>query len=259
MIVEEYVLDQADYTWGDSRRPERIGKGFLLRVFGDAPGRPSYTLSTQPEGFVNPAHFHNKPQFQVIWNGSVRFPTHELASIAVHYTDASFPYGPFVVGSNLLLGVYRPRIANQIYMSDREGRRQRNPYGREFSGAADPRQFFGQSSDGAWERAVDAQRLVLIDAGQCGPGAELVRYEPGALVHRAPAPFGEFVVVADGEAHLGAARLGRYSARWTRGDTASELLHAGPDGLTVLALTYDAAAEPFYTDDAVMAAGRPAP
>lgn len=250
MSTEEYVLDQADYEWGDSRRPERIGKGFLLRIFGDGPGRPSYTLSTQPEGFVNPAHFHNKPQFQVIWGGSVAFPTHELASIAVHYSDASFPYGPFVVGPDLLLGVYRPRMANQIYMSDREGRKQRNPYGREFYGARADRQFFGQSSDDGWESDGDVQRSVLISTDECGPGAELVRYPPGAVVERPAAPYGEFVIVADGGAEIDGRPLDKYSARWIRGDGASAPMIAGAGGLTTLALTYDSAAEPFYLDEA---------
>jgi hypothetical protein len=249
MTVEELVWDEADYGWGDSRRPERIGKGFLLRTFGDAPGRPSYTLSTQPEGFVNPAHFHNKPQFQVIWGGSVKFPTHELRPIAVHYSDASFPYGPFTVGADLLLGVYRPRIANQIYMSDRVGRRQRNPYGREFYGAGSEREFFGQSDDEGWEPFGDARRLRLINSEECGPGAELVRFAPAAVVDRPPAPYGEFQVVAEGSADVDGRSLARYSARWIRGERAPSRMLAGPDGLTLLTLTYDAAADPFYDDD----------
>jgi hypothetical protein len=247
MSVEECVLDQADYPWGDSRRPERIGKGFLLRVFGDGPGRPSYTLSTQPEGFVNPAHFHNKPQFQVIWGGSVRFPTHELRPIAVHYSDASLPYGPFTVGADFVLGVYRPRMANQIYMSDREGRRQRNPYGREFYGSE--RDLDPEADSSGWEQFGYARRLRLINSDDCGPGAELVRYPAGAAVERAPAPHGEFQVVADGTADVDGRSLAKFSARWVRGGRPSSPIVAGSGGLTLLALTYDSAADSFYEDD----------
>jgi hypothetical protein len=255
MALEEYLLDEADYEWGDSRRPERIGKGFLLRIFGDGPGRPSCTLSTQPEGFENPAHFHNKPQFQVIWNGSVRFPTHALRPIAVHYSDASFPYGPFRVGANLLLGVYRPRMANQVYMSDREGRKQRNPYGREFYGQSAEREFFGESGPVAWEPFCEGERKVLISAAECGPGAELLRYPAGASVSRPAAPHGEFQVVADGLAAIGRRLVGQYSARWTRGDEVASPLEAGPGGLTLLTLTYDGATDSFYEEEPAVSLG----
>jgi hypothetical protein len=248
VATEELVLNEADFEWGDSRRPERIGKGFLLRIFGDGPGRPSYTLSTQPEGFVNPAHFHNKPQFQVIWGGSVAFPTHELRPIAVHYSDASFPYGPFVVGPEFILGVYRPRIANQIYMSDRERRRERNPYGREFYGAGDEREFFGQADDDAWIRDGEISRLCLIDRAECGPGAELTRYPAGAVVDRDVAPFGEFQVVADGTAQIDGRSLAKYSARWVRGGPAATTMTAGASGLMLLTMTYDETAAAVYDD-----------
>jgi hypothetical protein len=244
--IEEYLLDEAEYEWEDSRRPERVGKGFLIRVFGDAPGRPSYTLSTQPEGFVNPAHFHNKPQFQVIWDGSVEFPTHALAPIAVHYTDASFPYGPFNVGPDLLLGVYRPRPANQIYMSDRERRKERNPYGREFLGTGNERELYGQSDTAAWKQADDVERCILIDPAAGGPGAELSRYRPGTAIERPAAPYGEFVIVADGSAVVDGRTVGKYSARWSRGDEPSSAMVAGAAGVTLLVLTYDDAAAPFY-------------
>lgn len=251
MALEEYLLDEADYEWGESRRPERIGQGFLLRIFGDGPRRPSYTLSTQPEGFENPAHFHNKPQFQVIWGGSVRFPAHTLRPIAVHYSDASFPYGPFHVGPNLLLGVYRPRMANQVYMSDREGRKQRNPYGREFYGQSADREFFGESERVAWDSFGPGGRKVLISAAECGPGAELLRYPAGASASRPAAPHGEFQVVAEGSAEIDSRLVGQYSARWTRGQEIASPLVAGPNGLTLLTLTYDEATDPFYDEEPV--------
>src|SRR5580658_11252126 len=129
MPVHEYVMDEKLVDW---KVLERETPGFALKRLGDGfDGRPYATIAMQPEGYENPAHFHGEAQFEVLLEGSVDFPQHPLTRIAIHYSDANSPYGPFLIGRNFKHVVVRKRATDQVYMSDREGRKRRNPYGRD--------------------------------------------------------------------------------------------------------------------------------
>jgi hypothetical protein len=58
-------------------------------------------------------------------------------------------------------------------------------------------------------------------------------------------------VVAEGSAEIDSRLVGQYSARWTRGQEIAPPLVAGPNGLTLLTLTYDEATDPFYDEEPV--------
>lgn len=57
---------------------------------------PMALLVEKEAGAVVHPHFHQADQYQVIVQGSGRLGIHDVASVAVHYTDAYSAYGPIV-------------------------------------------------------------------------------------------------------------------------------------------------------------------
>ena len=55
----------------------------------------AFLVEKQAAAVVHP-HFHQADQFQVVVQGSGRLGVHDVASVAVHYTDAYSAYGPIV-------------------------------------------------------------------------------------------------------------------------------------------------------------------
>jgi hypothetical protein len=239
-VVERILIEPAE--WVETRRPQRQGQGFFVKSLADGQdGGTRATLSVQPAGFVNPAHFHDSNQFQVVLEGSVEFPVHAMTAPAVHYSDCGTPYGPFVIGPEFKMAVLRTRKAKQIYMSDREGRRLRNPLGRE---------IFGSAADVEWQPApgqpAGVERKDLFAAhGEDGPRAELLRCPAGSRLTGRPAPHGQYHVVLDGTIVLAEDEVARsvelapYSMRYSAGEDGPREFVAGPQGATVLVLAFD--------------------
>ena len=61
---------------------------------------PMAFLVEKEAGAVVHPHFHQADQYQVIVQGSGRLGTHDIASIAVHYTDAYSAYGPIIASDD---------------------------------------------------------------------------------------------------------------------------------------------------------------
>jgi hypothetical protein len=59
----------------------------------------AFLVEKQAGAVVHP-HFHQADQFQVVVQGSGRLGTHDIASVAVHYTDAYSAYGPIVAAGD---------------------------------------------------------------------------------------------------------------------------------------------------------------
>jgi hypothetical protein len=55
----------------------------------------AFLVEKEAAAVVHP-HFHQADQYQVVVQGSGRLGTHDIASVAVHYTDAYSAYGPIV-------------------------------------------------------------------------------------------------------------------------------------------------------------------
>lgn len=55
----------------------------------------AFLVEKEPGAVVHP-HFHQADQYQVIVQGTGRLGIHDVASVAVHYTDAYSAYGPIV-------------------------------------------------------------------------------------------------------------------------------------------------------------------
>ena len=55
----------------------------------------AFLVEKEAAAVVHP-HFHSADQYQVVVQGSGRLGIHDIASVAVHYTDAYSAYGPIV-------------------------------------------------------------------------------------------------------------------------------------------------------------------
>ncbi len=55
----------------------------------------AFLVEKQGAAVVHP-HFHQADQYQVVVQGSGRLGVHDIASVAVHYTDAYSAYGPII-------------------------------------------------------------------------------------------------------------------------------------------------------------------
>src|SRR4051794_27759344 len=55
----------------------------------------AFLVEKEAAAVVHP-HFHQADQYQVVVQGSGRLGLHDVASVAVHYTDAYSAYGPIV-------------------------------------------------------------------------------------------------------------------------------------------------------------------
>src|SRR5690348_15044917 len=55
----------------------------------------AFLVEKEPHAVVKP-HFHQADQYQVVVQGGGRLGTHDVGSVAVHYTDAWSAYGPIV-------------------------------------------------------------------------------------------------------------------------------------------------------------------
>lgn len=55
----------------------------------------AFLVEKEAAAVVHP-HFHQADQYQVVVQGSGRLGLHDIASVAVHYTDAYSAYGPIV-------------------------------------------------------------------------------------------------------------------------------------------------------------------
>ncbi len=55
----------------------------------------AFLVEKDPHAVVKP-HFHQADQYQVVVQGGGRLGTHDVGTVAVHYTDAWSAYGPIV-------------------------------------------------------------------------------------------------------------------------------------------------------------------
>ncbi len=239
MAIQQYVLDAAAMDWQDH-------KDGVRKMLGVGPaGGPFAGITKPPEGQQPPAHFHDIAQFQVSLEGLITFPGHPLEPIGVYYSDPYVAYGPFVVGPNHLRGLFRPEASGHsvkggiVWMSDREGRKSRNPQGRE---------FFGQSQEVQWEElqgelAGHRRKDLFGNAGQEGPKAEVWECPPNASLPREATQFGEFLVLFNGSARFEGREVKPQFIRYVVGDEAPGPIASGPEGATWLILTFDQAAE----------------
>ena len=228
----EYFMDEPHTAWTANPRPDR--RGYFQKNLADGDQkRPFAIIARQPEGAVNHPHLHTEGQFQVLLEGAMSFPGKRLAPVAVHYSDANVPYGPFVGEGGLKLAVLRRgRQGDIYYMQDAEGRRRRDPGGRE---------FYGHGGLTDLKETHGAKRTALFGDGAEGPRAEIWRYGGAQTLERTPAPFGRFHILLEGLVRAGDLPLEPYSVFFECGDDWSTTLTAGEGGATLVSLTFGTA------------------
>jgi len=59
----------------------------------------AFLVEKEPHAVVKP-HFHQADQYQVVVQGGGRLGTHDVETVAVHYTDAWSAYGPIVAAAD---------------------------------------------------------------------------------------------------------------------------------------------------------------
>lgn len=231
-MLDEYVVEPAAIPW---RQGQVAGIAFKCQVLlSGTDGGPEalrFRFDPCPSVF---AHMHLTSQFQLLLHGRMDFPksTMRLRSIAVHYTDHNFPYGPFAVADDHDILVLHPKRGGLISMADRDARRQINLKGRHLYGAA---------ADTDWIHMPgfeDLRSKPLISSAS-GPHAVMVECPPRAVVKLPSAPYGRYEVVLAGSASVSGHALLAPGLRYGRDDSQLVSVEAGPDGVTLMLLAFD--------------------
>jgi hypothetical protein len=231
-VEERYIVDPSSVPW---KRGTTEGIAFACQVLlSGADGGPEalrFRFDDCPSVY---AHMHLTAQFQLLLNGAMDFPrgTKHLDALAIHYTDHNMPYGPFAVSGGHDMLVLHPKAGGIISMVNLDARRQINLRGRLFAASA---------SRSEWQPlpgTAHAHFKFLIPP-DFGPAAVIVR-APAQAELTMPAPqFGRYEVVLEGSVVADAEEIGPPGFRYTRSDTAAAPLVTGPDGASVVFLTFD--------------------
>jgi len=231
-VSNEYIVEPAAIPW---RQGQVAGITFKCQILlSGADGGPEalrFRFDPCPSVF---AHMHLTSQFQLLLNGRMDFPkaTMKLRSVAVHYTDHNFPYGPFAVGGDHDMLVLHPRQGGLVTMADRDARRQINLKGRHLYGAAADTQWTPLPEFGC------ARSKLLIPPGS-GPYAVMIECPPRTPVNLPHAPYGRYEVVLAGAASVSGHALRSPGFRYVSDDQRVAPMEAGPDGATMMLLAFD--------------------
>jgi hypothetical protein len=200
----------------------------------------AFLVEKQAGAVVHP-HFHQADQFQVVVRGSGRLGRHDVASVAVHYTDAYSAYGPIVAAEEGVAWFtlrnawdpgarYMPEHRRQL----REARARHQH--REATCGPLP-----ALTDTELAELTDTSGAALIETTQDGLGTW--RYTvpaDGTMIGPDPATGGgQFWLVSAGSAAVaGGALLPPQSCVFVSPDDAAARLVAGPSGADLLCLQF---------------------
>ena len=229
--AHKYVVEPSRLAWkpfalGDARETQ------LQMYITGSDGGPEAIRAPIPEGYTVEPHFHYAAQFQVLLDGSMTFPLVRLHAPAIHYTEHSTPYGPFVVRDGHDMLVLHSKPGGLTMMQDKKDRWKANVQGREFACNA---------SDVKWEPMPGykgARRKRLIPAS-FGPTADLVEF-PSRAEWLPPAnQFGRYEVGQLGAAVVAGRELGPKSLRFVEPGKPGTALRMGDHGATMIFLNFD--------------------
>lgn len=231
-MLTEHIIDPAAYPWKNSQTE---GLTFRCQVLlNGADGGPE-ALRFQFDPCLSVyAHMHLTSQFQLLVGGTMDFPKESmrLRPPAVHYTDHNMPYGPFSTGAGHDVLVLHPKQGGLISMADRTARKQINLGGRELS---------GMDKDSEWMPVPgyeDSRCKILIPHVR-GPEAVILDCPPNSSVPvRAPA-YGRYEVVLKGSLVFDGRIIGPPGFRYVCGDEQPAPLKTGPEGATLILLSFD--------------------
>jgi hypothetical protein len=247
-VLNEYIVEPATIPW---RQGQVAGITFKCQILlSGADGGPEALHFRFDPCLSVFAHMHLTAQFQLLLQGRMDFPksTMKLRSIAVHYTDHNFPYGPFAVAGDHDMLVLHPRQGGLITMADRDARRHINLKGRHLYGAA---------ADTQWTilPEVGGARSKLLIPLESGPYAVMIECPPRTVLTLPDAPEGRYEVVLAGAASVSGRSLLPPGFRYVHSEKRLAPMETGPDGATVMLLAFDQdAREGGLTGDALSVA-----
>jgi hypothetical protein len=238
MDTYRFAVESSEVSW--KTLPLDGGREVQLQMYlKGADGGPEAVRARIPEGYEVEPHFHLAAQFQLLLEGSMQFPTFRLDAPAVHYTEHNVPYGPFVVSNGHDMLVLHTKPGGVILMRDKERRYQANTRGREITRCAhemDWEPFPGHEG---------ARRKILIPDSE-GPSAQIIECPPGMEL-TAPVPtYGRYEVILNGSATVAGKQLGPKGLRFVAAGEQAAPLICGPEGATLIVLTYDQDAAESY-------------
>src|SRR5271170_6634805 len=114
---------------------EFAGTGSATKICMDGSGGPEAMLNRLKSDREIDPHFHRTAQFQLLINGTMRFPDYQIDGVSIHYTDHCVPYGPFVPQNDQEMLVAHARQGGVAFMKDKEMRKDINRRGRELHGS----------------------------------------------------------------------------------------------------------------------------
>jgi hypothetical protein len=231
MQTQSIVVDSQSVAWKELAL-EGGGTVNLQMYLKGADGGPEAIHARISEGYTVEPHFHLAAQFQLLLEGSMTFPTFRLDAPAVHYTEHNVPYGPFITSEGHDMLVLHTKPGGVVMMRDKERRREANARGRELSCCA---------HEVEWEPLpghAEARRKVLIPARK-GPAAEIIECPPQMSLTVPASDYGCYEVVYRGSVLADGKELGPKGVRFLAPGQAASPLVCGPEGATIIVLTYD--------------------
>lgn len=231
MNTPHFTIDPSEVSW--KPLPLDDGGEVQLQMYlKGTDGGPEAIHARISEGYEVGPHFHLAAQFQLLLEGSMEFPVFRLDAPAVHYTEHNVPYGPFKVSGGHDMLVLHSKPGGVVMMSDKERRRQANTRGREITCCA---------HEVEWEPFPGyegARRKVLIPASE-GPSVEILECPPGMQFSTGAPAYGRYEVILTGSAVADGKQLGPKGLRFVEAGEHVSALICGPQGATLIVLTFD--------------------
>jgi hypothetical protein len=203
-------------------------------IFDGADGGPEATRA-KIKGFISEPHFHRASQFQLLLSGVMQFPTFRMDGVAVHYTDHCVAYGPhsragqhdFLVVHAKPAGLTRLKDLKNKEMRSEINSRGRHLHGSEHGAMQEP----VPGCAGATQKTlISDPRGVNVKIFECSAGTELMLDAPY---------YGRFELITKGSAMLNGKELSEETLRFVQGATPEAALICGPQGATIIVMTYD--------------------
>jgi len=232
-LLKQYIVDPRDVAW---KSGQTEGITFQCQVFlSGADGGPEairFRFDPCPRVY---AHMHLTSQFQLLLGGTMDFPkaTMKLRPLAIHYADHNLPYGPFSTGAGHDMLVLHPKQGGLVTMADRAARKQINLAGR---------QLVGMETEQQWLDVIGVQGArckFLIQPG-AGPEAIILQCPPNSTIPSPVSLFGRYEVVLSGSAAFDGKSLEAPGFRYVLADEYPAPIECGPEGATLMLLSFDA-------------------
>ena len=231
-MPQEYIVDPNRVPW---KRSQTEGIAFQCQVLlsGEDGGPEALRLQFDPCLSVY-AHMHLTSQFQVLLGGTMDMPRGSLflRPVSVHYSDHNVPYGPFAVAAGHDMLVLHPKQAGLVSMASPTARRQIYLGGRLLT---------GQDHEQEWVPlpGYEGSRCKILIPQAAGPEVVIVESPPGTELALVAPVYGRYEVVLQGSARFGDQSLGPAGLRYVQGEEPFTPVVCGPEGATLMFLTFD--------------------